>query len=239
MADARIAVLIDADNSSAASIEAVLGEIASHGGVTVRRAYGNWASPNLKPWTEQLHVHAIQPIQQFALTKGKNASDIALVIDAMDLLHRGVVDGFALVSSDADFTPLVMRLLQEGAKVYGFGERKTPEPFVNACSKFTFVEALVATGSPQAGVKQIQRASQAKLRGDAKLVALLRSAVSAAADEDGWAQLWTVGSHIANQSSFDSRNYGYARLGDLVDATGLFESEQEGNVRYIRDKKSR
>ena len=235
MTDARIAVLIDADNSSAASIEAVLGEIASHGGVTVRRAYGNWASPNLKPWTEQLHVHAIQPVQQFALTKGKNASDIAMVIDAMDLLYARSVDAFAIVSSDADFTPLVMRILTDGMKVYGFGQKKTPEPFVNACSQFTYVEGLV---QPASEAEPVIRANDVKkLRGDTRLVQMLRNAVDAASGDDGWAHLGQVGNQIGNQASFDARNYGYRKLSDLIEATELFEVKRQNQVVLSRDKR--
>ena len=141
-ADKRIAVLIDADNAPASKIDVILAEVARHGAANVRRAYGNWKSPHLKPWEDTLHAYAIRPIQQFAYTSGKNASDMAMVIDAMDLLYSRNLDGFAIVSSDADFTPLVMRILTDGLKVYGFGERKTPEPFVNACSQFTYVEGL-------------------------------------------------------------------------------------------------
>ena len=138
----RIALLIDADNAPAGKIDLVLAEVARHGVANVRRAYGNWKSSNLKGWEAVLHEYAIRPIQQFAYSSGKNASDMAMVIDAMDLLYARNLDGFAIVSSDADFTPLVMRLLTDGMKVYGFGEKKTPSPFVNACSKFTYVEAL-------------------------------------------------------------------------------------------------
>ena len=134
----RIALLIDADNAPASKIDEVLAEVARYGVANVRRAYGNWKSPRLKGWEAVLHEYAIRPIQQFAYSKGKNASDMAMVIDAMDLLYARNLDGFAIVSSDADFTPMVMRLLTDGVKVYGFGEKKTPEPFVNACSKFTY-----------------------------------------------------------------------------------------------------
>ena len=138
----RIALLIDADNAPSSKIDVVLAEVARYGVANVRRAYGNWKSPRLKGWEGVLHEYAIRPIQQFAYSRGKNASDMAMVIDAMDMLYARNLDGFAIVSSDADFTPLVMRLLTDGVKVYGFGEKKTPEPFVNACSKFTYLEAL-------------------------------------------------------------------------------------------------
>nr|WP_219588433.1 NYN domain-containing protein [Kocuria flava] len=138
----RIALLIDADNAPASKIDVILAEVARHGAANVRRAYGNWKSPHLQQWEAVLHAYAIRPIQQFAYSTGKNASDMAMVIDAMDLLYAGSVDGFAIVSSDADFTPLVMRILTDGHKVYGFGQRQTPEPFINACSQFTYVESL-------------------------------------------------------------------------------------------------
>lgn len=152
----RIALLIDADNAPASKIDEVLAEVARYGVANVRRAYGNWKSPRLKGWEAVLHEYAIRPIQQFAYSKGKNASDMAMVIDAMDLLYARNLDGFAIVSSDADFTPMVMRLLTDGVKVYGFGEKKTPEPFVNACSKFTYLEAL---GQTHASVPDTEQAS--------------------------------------------------------------------------------
>jgi uncharacterized LabA/DUF88 family protein len=244
----RIALLIDADNAPASKIDVILTEVARHGAANVRRAYGNWKSPSLKPWEETLHTYAIRPIQQFAYSSGKNASDMAMVIDAMDLLYAGTLDAFAIVSSDADFTPLVMRILTEGLKVYGFGERKTPDPFVNACSQFTYVEGLRPSGEAAerpaeagAAVDPGGRSATAdvearnKLRGDARLVTMLRSAVEAAGGEDGWAHLAPVGNQIANQASFDARNYGYAKLSDLIEATGLFEVKRQNNVVFVKD----
>jgi len=242
----RIALLIDADNAPAAKIEEVLAEVARHGVANVRRAYGNWKSPNLKSWEAVLHEYAIRPIQQFAYSRGKNASDMAMVIDAMDLLYAGNLDGFAIVSSDADFTPLVMRLLTDGVKVYGFGEKKTPEPFVNACSKFTYVEALgqahvstpeIETGAVSAGEAASEarpRKTGAEMRSDTKLVNLLRRAVASAEGEDGWSHLGPVGSQIGNQASFDPRNYGYGKLSDLLAAIGLFEMKKEGKSSFVR-----
>lgn len=239
----RIALLIDADNAPASKIDAILNEVARHGVANVRRAYGNWKNPHIKSWEAVLHEYAIRPIQQFAYSTGKNASDMAMVIDAMDLLYAGRLDAFAIVSSDADFTPLVMRLLTEGVKVYGFGEKKTPLAFVNACSRFTYLEALgqdaaaesedgalaAANGGPP------PRKSGADLRKDTRLVQMLRNAVSAAAEgEDGWANLSEIGNQIGNQASFDSRNYGYAKLSGLVAATGLFEVKKSGKVVSVR-----
>jgi len=236
----RIALLIDADNAPAAKIDEVLAEVARFGVANVRRAYGNWKSPRLKGWEAVLHEYAIRPIQQFAYSKGKNASDMAMVIDAMDLLYARNLDGFAIVSSDADFTPLVMRLLTDGVKVYGFGEKKTPDPFVNACSKFTYLEALGQPNAhapevgPEVGEEARPRKSGAELRSDTRLVKMLRRAVAAAEGEDGWSHLGPVGSQIGNQASFDPRNYGYGKLSDLLAAIGLFELKKDGKSSYVR-----
>lgn len=236
--EARIALLIDADNCPAAKIEVILDELAKYGVPNVRRAYGNWKNNNLKGWEDVLHDYAIQPIQQFAYTRGKNATDSAMIIDAMDLLYTQKLDAFCLASSDSDFTPLVMRIRANGLRVYGFGEKKTPSPFVNACSKFLYLENLgtlpsasgEATASPQ-------KKSAKELKSDAKLVGLLRNAVDAGAGEDGWTSLGLVGSHISNQASFDPRNHGYRKLSDLIEATGLFEFERRGTHLYLRDKR--
>nr|WP_028916617.1 NYN domain-containing protein [Pseudoxanthomonas sp. J35] len=231
----RIALLIDADNAPAAKIDVVLAEVARYGVANVRRAYGNWKSPHLKSWEAVLHEYAIRPIQQFAYSTGKNASDMAMVIDAMDLLYARNLDGFAIVSSDADFTPLVMRLLTDGVKVYGFGEKKTPSPFVNACSKFTYLEAL---GVPEADGKAEAAAPKdaRDLRSDTRLVQMLRSAVEAGSGDDGWTRLDVVGSQISNQASFDPRNYGYRKLSDLVKDSGLFEVKQDDKTIWVRDR---
>lgn len=231
----RIALLIDADNAPAAKIDVILAEVARHGVANVRRAYGNWKSPHLKSWEGVLHTYAIRPIQQFAYSSGKNASDMAMVIDAMDLLFAGNLDGFAIVSSDADFTPLVMRLLTDGVKVYGFGEKKTPDPFVNACSVFTYVEAL-GQASDTSPTTTTRARTAAELRRDTRLVQMLRSAVDSASGEDGWAHLGSVGSQVSNQASFDPRNYGYRKLSDLIEATGLFELRRENQIIWVREK---
>ncbi|MGZ4580555.1 MAG: NYN domain-containing protein [Nocardioidaceae bacterium] len=231
----RIALLIDADNAPAAKIDVILAEVARHGAANVRRAYGNWKSPNLKAWEAVLHAYAIRPIQQFAYSTGKNASDMAMVIDAMDLLYARTLDAFAIVSSDADFTPLVMRILTDGLKVYGFGQRKTPEPFVNACSQFTYVEGLGQSAQPDEPVLKVNDAK--KLRGDARLVQMLRNAADAASGDDGWANLGEVGNQVANQASFDPRNYGYRKLSDLIEATELFEVKRQNQLVLVRDKR--
>ncbi len=239
MDERRIALLIDADNAPAAKIDVVLGEVARHGTANVRRAYGNWKSPRLKGWEAMLHTYAIRPIQQFAYSSGKNASDMAMIVDAMDLLYGRRLDAFAIVSSDADFTPLVMRILTEGLRVYGFGQRQTPEPFVNACSQFSYLEGLTlpgeADGADGAGQSDSLRPVPAeRLRGDDRLVRLLRSAVEAAGGDEGWAHLGAVGSQIGNQASLDPRNYGYRKLSDLVDATELFDVRRDGQQVLIR-----
>ncbi len=232
----RIALLIDADNAPASKIDVILAEVARHGAANVRRAYGNWKSPGLQQWEAALHAYAIRPIQQFAYSRGKNASDMAMVIDAMDLLYARSLDAFAIVSSDADFTPLVMRILTDGVKVYGFGAQKTPEPFVNACSQFTYVEGL---GQPSAKPDEavLKPTDPKKLRGDTRLVQMLRSAVDAANSDDGWAHLGEVGNQIGNQASLDPRNYGYRKLSDLVEATELFDIKRQNQIVLIRDKR--
>jgi uncharacterized protein (TIGR00288 family) len=235
--DKRIALLIDADNAPASKIDVILAEVARHGAANVRRAYGNWKSPHLQSWEATLHAYAIRPIQQFAYSSGKNASDMAMVIDGMDLLYARNLDAFAIVSSDADFTPLVMRILTEGLKVYGFGQRKTPEPFVNACSQFTYVEGLGQPSEEKTDGQTLKPSDRTTLRRDARLVQMLRNAVDAATDDDGWAHLGEVGNQIGNQASFDPRNYGYRKLSDLVDATDLFEIKRSGQIVLVRDKR--
>jgi uncharacterized LabA/DUF88 family protein len=204
----RLAVLIDADNAQAALIKELLEEVARYGTATVKRAYGDWTTTNLKSWKAELLRHAIQPMQQFRYTDGKNSTDSALIIDAMDLLHSKGVDGFCIVSSDSDFTRLATRIREAGLTVYGFGEEKTPEPFRAACNKFVFVEILQQppTSQPAKPTMQVP-----------KLEPMLKTAVEAAMRDDGWAALSTVGSVLQkNESSFDERNYGFAKLGELV-----------------------
>ncbi len=303
---AQIALLIDADNATASRIDVILGDLAEFGQTNIRRAYGNWTKTGLKSWQEVLHENAIRPVQQFDPSKGKNASDIALAVDAVDILHTQRPDAFALVSSDADFTPLVMHLREHGALVYGFGDAKTPQPFQSACTRFLVLNRLsspsgqadpgppdggpadavstpleeaalpttkrrratakATTKAPEAvtakatasakrttakaatkaaAVSEVSaqgstpaRATRAQLRGDTKLVALLRRAVEGAADDAGWARVSTVGNHISNQSSFDSRNYGYARLSKLLEATDLFDIRDPGGpTMAVRDRR--
>lgn len=236
--ESKIALLIDADNAPASKIEAIVSEIAKYGVANVRRAYGNWKSPTLKAWEECLHEYAIRPVQQFDYSKGKNATDAAMIIDAMDLLYTQHLDAFAIVSSDCDFTPLVMRILTNGLKVYGFGEKKTPLPFVYACSTFLYLETIDQSSSTEETSKvatSIKKTGK-ELKQDTKLISLLRGAVSSTVDDDGWSSLAEVGGHIANQASFDSRNYGYAKLSGLFEAIDLFEIERRNKSVYVRKK---
>lgn len=203
----NLAVLIDADNAQASIVQELFTEISRYGTASVKRAYGDWTTPNLRGWKEVLHKLAIQPMQQFSYTTGKNATDSSLIIDAMDLLHSGKLDGFCLVSSDSDFTRLATRIREAGLLVYGFGEKKTPEPFVAACDKFIYTEIL----RPQ----QQQNTTENQLL--APLEPMLRSAIDASAREDGWSSLGGVGQMmLKNNPSFDSRNYGCQKLGELV-----------------------
>jgi uncharacterized LabA/DUF88 family protein len=246
---AKLAVLIDADNAPPMVAEVLLAEVAKYGTAHVKRAYGDWTGPSLRGWKEHLLAQSIQPIQQFAYTSGKNATDAALVIDAMDLLYSGRFDGFCIVSSDSDFTRLAARIRESGLTVYGFGERKTPKPFVAACDKFIYIENLTypqsAASSPDVAPQRAPRTSATTLKGDNALMSLLRNAVEAASDDDGWAQLGSVGSIITKQRpDFDARSYGYTKLSDLMAATSLFELDRrslgEGKPRiiHVRDKRS-
>jgi uncharacterized LabA/DUF88 family protein len=239
----KLAVLIDADNAQPSIVEGLLAEIANYGTASVKRIYGDWTAPALKGWKEVLLKYSIQPIQQFAYTTGKNATDSAMIIDAMDLLYTDNFNGFCLVSSDSDFTKLASRIRESGLVVYGFGEQKTPSPFVSACDKFIYTEVLRAKTDES---KAIAKKSSAKLKQDTKLVSLLRNAVEASSDESGWAHLAPVGSNIAKQSpEFDPRNYGYVKLGELVSATELFEVEfrqlgdSSSKALCVRDKRNK
>ena len=237
----KLAVLIDADNAQPSIIEGLLAEIAKYGTANVKRIYGDWTGTHLKGWKDVLLKHSIQPIQQFRYTIGKNATDSAMIIDAMDLLFTNKFDGFCIVSSDSDFTKIASRLRESGLVVYGFGEKKTPEPFVSACDKFIYTEVLISKEDDNLSIK---RKSANELKQDTKLVNLLRNAVEASSDESGWSHLAPVGNNIAKQvPDFDPRNYGYKKLGELVAATRLFEIEErlvgdgQSKAIYIKDKR--
>lgn len=249
----HLAVLIDADNVAPRHIAALLAEVSKYGDASVRRMYGDWTGQQLKGWKDAVNEHAIQPVQQFAYTAGKNATDSALIIDAMDLLYTGRFDGFCLVSSDSDFTRLASRLRESGATVYGFGERKTPQAFVNACNRFVYLDvvesAVAETEAATSDAKPVREAvapkpaGQNALRGDARLMTLLRTGIRDASDDEGWANLGAVGNLIRNQApDFDSRNWGFAKLIDLITAIGLFTVERVaspngGSVIHVKDER--
>ena len=247
----KLAVLIDADNAQAAVIQELLAEVSRYGTATIKRAYGDWTTTNLRGWKDVLHTMAIQPIQQFSYTSGKNATDSALIIDAMDVLHTGSVDGFCLVSSDSDFTRLATRIREAGLVVYGFGERKMPEPFVAACDKFIYTEILRVkpeepkADTPPAGVQCLKPVVEvAELQA---LRPMIETAVNLPlARDDGWAPLGPVGSQMnKNNPSFDPRNYGFAQLGKLMRKQDYLEVKEvpmgDGSTNvhlYVRCKAS-
>ena len=245
----KLAVLIDADNSSINSIEPVLEEIAKFGIASVKRVYGDWSSDTLKNWRDVLLPHAITPVQQFAYTKGKDATDMILIIDAMDLLYSGALDGFCIVSSDSDFTPLASRIRESGLMVYGFGRKKTPEAFRKACDKFIYIENLEIEEKEEikqdAAIKRKQPESNksdpnekietVKQQIDRATLNLIYKAVKDNSDDNGWAYLGVIGAYIsAVKPDFDTRNYGYGRLSVLIKALGLFETKMQGSQMYLK-----
>lgn len=221
----RLAVLIDADQGQHGVLQELMSEISRYGTATIKRAYGDWTEQNMSKWKGSLQASAIQPVQQFRYTKGKNATDSALIIDAMDVLHSGVVDGFCLVSSDSDFTRLATRIREAGLAVYGFGESTTPAAFVAACDKFVYLEILKAEPEPQQAVVQATSKEATASPGAVELAfaelpelePLVLSALEKTAREDGWSSLAALGGQVSrDHSSFDSRNYGFSRLSDLI-----------------------
>jgi uncharacterized protein (TIGR00288 family) len=249
-AEKKIAVLIDAENAQYSILGAVLSEISKHGHIVVKKAYGDWSSNHLKNWKQPLNELAIAPVQQFSYTQGKNSSDAAMIIDAMDLLYSQMFDAFALVSSDSDFTKLASRLRESQKFVFGVGENKTPVAFKNACDDFIYIEVLKEPDVEKeeslsaSALTPITKKTKQELRSDAKLVNILRNAVNEYADEDGWALLATCGGLIKRQyPDFDSRNYGYATLTKLIEATEFFDIDrrQSGGGKtydiYVKIKK--
>jgi hypothetical protein len=226
----RFAVLIDADNTSPQIASGLFEEIAKFGEASVRRIYGDFSSGQLKSWADILQEHAIDPYQQFAYTKGKNASDIALVIDAMDLLHSGRFDGFCLVSSDSDFTRLASRLREQGADVYGFGAQKTPESFRQACRRFIYTENLLPPQPVASGTSMEAPSKPKSQQPPSAAIPILKKAISQIESEDGWVLLGEVGGQVSNLfSDFDVRSYGHNKLSDLVRKTGTFDVEKSGS----------
>ena len=232
----NIALLIDADNASAEGIDPVLTVLAELGQVNIRRAYGNWAKSALSKWSKITNRYGISPQQQFDLTKGKNATDMAMTIDAIDLLYQGKVDGFGIMSSDSDFTPLATRLRQDGLIVYGFGAAKTPEAFQNACTRFIEVEALIAAEKQESEPKARSAKKSAIQPVDQELIDLLGTAwKKAKRDDRGFARLSDMGQIFNNRSSFDARNYGFERLSDLIEAAGdQFKVERREDGVYVK-----
>lgn len=235
----NIALLIDADNAPASKVDFIFSELAQHGVVNIRRAYGNWKKPTLSGWEKVLHQNSIQPMQNFDLVKGKNATDMSLVIDAMDILYTKSVTTFCLVSSDSDFTPLIQRLRADGKRVFGFGGKNTPEPFIASCTRFFYLE----DESKEATVRDQTKSDAGKiLKGNYKLMNTLRSAVKAAQEEDGWSSLSRVANHITNLGPFDHRTYGFKKLSDLFAAIDLFEMRQDKQgdqtERFVKLKKT-
>jgi len=239
----HIALFIDCDNISHRSIEGIINELSKYGVVNIRQAYGNWTKDNLKNWEDKLLEFAIKPIQQFDYSKNKNATDILMTIDAIDLLHTKDIDAFAFATSDSDFTPVVMRVQNEGIKVFGFGEKKTPKPFMAACSQFIFTEKLMSnyeqTSTTTLEEASTIRKSGKEMRGDTWLVNVLRNAIEHTMDENGWANLADIGQYINNSTSFSPINFGYKKLSNLIKEIDLFDVyvDEESKIMSIRDKR--
>lgn len=247
LSDLRLAVLIDADNVSAKYVKVLLEEIARYGTPTIKRIYGDWTQSTASGWKKVLLENAITPIQQYRYTTGKNATDSAMIIDAMDILFEDKVDGFCIVASDSDYTRLALRLRESGKKVLGIGEKKTPQAFIAACDKFIYLEIIAKNAEPEEK-KEKEEKEQGKKKPaakkqepkvsklDRKFIKLLRNSVEDVADENGWAFLGDVGNMLLKkQPSFDSRNYGFSKLCPLIRSTGLFEIDQrDTNNRQIK-----
>lgn len=250
MSPDTLALIIDGDNASPKIVKGLLAEIANYGTASVKRVYGDWTKPNLNGWKECLLEHSIQPVQQFAYTTGKNATDGAMIIDAMDLLYTGRFSGFCIVSSDSDFARLAARIREQGVTVYGFGERKTPRPFITACDKFVYFDVLIAPAEDAVAATLVAAPSRKiaakkttapaataapiKSKIDQTLIDMLTKAITATADEEGRANLARVGAHLAKQApDFDARNYGFARLSELAEASGLLDIERVGDAPKI------
>jgi uncharacterized protein (TIGR00288 family) len=240
----KIALIIDCDNASSSSIYGIMEELAKYGIVSVRRAYGNWKD-NPQGWEKYLHPFAINPIQQFAYTKGKNATDIAMSIDVMELLYSEPIDIFAIVSSDSDFTPLVMKIRQKGKMVIGFGRKKSPEPFIKSCSPFIFtddfVEPVLEDYTKQSESKPqeksvIKQKEKNELRGNTELMNTLRTAIDSMKDEEGWATMGKIGRYLA-QTSLSHSNYGYSGWLKLIRATEYFTEKSDTKHQYFKNER--
>ncbi|MDW3195444.1 MAG: NYN domain-containing protein [Cytophagales bacterium] len=237
----NMAVLIDGDNIPSAHVKEMMEEITKYGNPTIKRIYGDWTRPGLNKWKSLLLENAITPIQQYAYTSGKNATDSAMIIDAMDILYSGKVEGFCLVSSDSDFTRLATRLREAGMLVIGLGEKKTPDPFIVACDKFVYIEILRSQSDDKTEKKEKGKSAVEKISN--REVQLIQSSIRDLSDDDGWAFLGDVGSLIQKKRpNFDSRNYGFDKLTPLIQSIGKFEVEQreasksKHKLIYVRNK---
>jgi Fe-S-cluster formation regulator IscX/YfhJ len=245
--DKRIAVLIDADNVSDKYLKYILDEISNHGTPTYKRIYGDWTKPQMAAWKNVLLNYSISPIQQYAYTTGKNATDSALIIDAMDILYSGSVEGFCIVSSDSDFTKLAARLRESGMYVLGMGEKKTPPPFIAACEKFKYLEVLVSSAaSEQAKEEQAEEALKDTVTSRKTIIEAIKAIVDESSDEDGWVYLGEVGTKLSKRyPDFDTRNYGYNKLTPFISSLKAFDidSRKTSNpnvvAKYIRNKESK
>ncbi len=228
--NSNLAVLIDGDNIPSAHVKEMMEEIAKYGNPTIKRIYGDWTSPHLSKWKNMLLQNAITPIQQYAYTSGKNATDSAMIIDAMDILYSEKVNGFCLVSSDSDFTKLATRLREAGMQVIGIGEKKTPNPFIVACDRFIYIEILKRQTVKKESVSQKGKVKESIDEVTPKVISFISSTISDLSDEDGWAFLGDVGSLLRKkQPNFDSRNYGFEKLTPLIKSIGKFDIEQREN----------
>jgi|TARA_B110000240_G_scaffold180079_1_gene210805 uncharacterized LabA/DUF88 family protein len=243
--NSNLAVLIDGDNIPSAHVKEMMEEIAKYGNPTIKRIYGDWTNPHLTKWKNLLLQNAITPIQQYAYTTGKNATDSAMIIDAMDILYSEKVNGFCLVSSDSDFTKLATRLREAGMQVIGIGEKKTPTPFIVACDKFIYVEILRKQSNKKEDINAKNKTEESIDEITPKVIKLLSSTITDSSDEDGWAFLGDVGSLIQKkQPNFDSRNYGFEKLTPLINSIGNFEIEQRENPKsknkliYVKNKET-
>src|SRR6056297_444034 len=239
--DIKLAVLIDGDNIPSAYVKEMMEEIAKYGNPTIKRIYGDWTNPHLAKWKSVLLENAVTPIQQYGYTQGKNATDSAMIIDAMDILYSGKVNGFCLVSSDSDFTRLATRLREAGMNVIGIGEKKTPDPFIVACDRFIYIEILKNQVKEASKEKESKKNEYDKIT--PKIIKLLSSTISDVADDEGWAFLGDVGSLLQKkQPNFDSRSYGFQKLTPMISSIDKFEIESRENQRgrykliYVRNK---
>lgn len=244
--DVRLAVLIDGDNIPSAYVKEMMEEIAKYGNPTIKRIYGDWTKPQLSKWKNVLLENAVTPVQQYGYTQGKNATDSAMIIDAMDILYSGKVDGFCLVSSDSDFTRLATRLREAGMNVIGIGEKKTPDPFIVACDRFIYIEILKNQAKDSNATPKEKESKKSDVdKITSKVIKLIASTISDVADDEGWAFLGDVGSLLQKkQPNFDSRNYGFQKLTPMINSINQFEIESRENHKgkhkliYVRNKES-